>query len=186
MIGPIKTIMAGLLVAFALTACGEEIVVPEPVAMTREAIGYYCNMIIEDHPGPKAQIFEEGMNQPLWFSSVRDALFYKTLPGEGTRIVEAYVQDSAAISNWNHPPTDGPWVKITEAHFVIGSSKRGGMGAREAVSFRVREAAEKFADEFGGQVVPYSEIPQNYLTGDDGEHQQTSAMDSGQIGKATS
>lgn len=166
---------AGLLLAtLGLVGCEEKIIAPDPVAMTRDSVGYYCNMIIADHPGPKAQVFEDGMEHPLWFTSVRDALFYKTLPGEGTRIVEVYVQDSAAISNWEAPPKDGPWITITEATYVIGSQKRGGMGAREAVSFGSREAAEKFQAEFGGEVVTYSEIPEDYLIGDEGEYQQTS------------
>ena len=166
-------VSALLFAAAGLTACEEAAVSPEPVAMTRESVGYYCNMIIADHPGPKAQIFEDGLESPLWFSSVRDALFYKTLPGEGTRIIEVYVQDSAAISDWNAPPADGPWIRLTDAVYVIGSVRRGGMGALEAVSFRSREAAENFAREFGGRVVTYSEIPTDYLTGNDGEYKRT-------------
>lgn len=175
-------LMTGLmLAALGLTACKEELIAPDPVAMTRDSVGYYCNMIIADHPGPKAQVFEDGLEHPLWFTSVRDALFYRTLPGEGTRIVEVYVQDSAAISNWQDPPEDGPWIKLSEAVYVIGSAKRGGMGAREAVSFASRESAEKFRAEFGGQVVSYSEIPEDYLTGDDGEYLQTSDSGFGRL-----
>lgn len=161
----------GFLIAFlftallGLSACGEEADIPNPVSMTREAVGHYCNMIIVDHPGPKAQVFEDGVAAPFWFSSVRDAVFYKTLPGEGTRIVAAYVQDSAAILDWSDPPADGPWIEITEAIYVINSSRRGGMGAMETVSFSTREAAENFQSEFGGRVVAFSEIPVEYLTG---------------------
>ena len=149
-----------------LNACSEDPDIPEPISMTREAVGHYCNMIIVDHPGPKAQVFEDGIATPFWFSSVRDAVFYKSLPGEGTRIVVAYVQDSAVISNWFDPPADGPWIEITEAIYVINSSRRGGMGAKETVSFRTRDAAESFQTEFGGEVVAFTEIPGEYLTGD--------------------
>ncbi len=148
-----------------LAACSEEVVIPDPVPMTRESVGFYCNMIVVDHPGPKSQVFEDGVETPFWFSSVRDAVFYNSLPGEGTRILVTYVQDSAAIQDWNNPPEDGPWIKLMDAIFVIESSKRGGMGARETVPFSNVEDAEKFRSEFGGQVVSYSNIPVDYLTG---------------------
>lgn len=164
-------VVPGFLVAIllastaGLSACGEDPVTPTPESMTREAVGYYCNMIIVDHPGPKAQVFEEGVGTPFWFSSVRDAVFYKTLPGEGTNIVVAYVQDSAAIIDWNNPPADGPWIEITKAVYVIHSGRRGGMGANETVPFATREAAAIFQTDFGGEVVAFSEIPTDYLTG---------------------
>jgi copper chaperone NosL len=161
--GFLVTILLAAMVG--LSACGEDPVAPTPVSMTREAVGYYCNMIIVDHPGPKAQIFEEGVATPFWFSSVRDAVFYNTLPGEGTNIVAAYVQDSAAILDWNNPPADGPWIAISDAIYVINSSRKGGMGANETVPFTTREGAENFRTEFGGEIVAFSEIPADYLTG---------------------
>ena len=164
---PIRFFALFLLIAMlGLAACSEEIVIPDPAPMTRESVGFYCNMIIVDHPGPKSQVFEDGVEAPVWFSSVRDAVFYNSLPGEGTRILVTYVQDSAAIEDWDNPPANGPWIKLTDAIFVIGSSKRGGMGAQETVSFSTIEDAEKFRAEFGGQVVSYSDIPVDYLTGD--------------------
>ena len=163
-----------LLAVSGLAACNEEIVIPEPMTLTRDAVGHYCNMIIEDHPGPKAQIFEDGVEAPFWFTSVRDALFYRSLPGEGTRILVVYVQDTAAITDWANPPADGLRIKLEDAVFVVNSAKRGGMGAREAVSFARREDAEKFRDQYGGEIVSYTEIPEDYLTGDDAAMPHTS------------
>jgi len=163
-----------MLTALALNACKEEIAAPDPVALTRAAVGHYCNMIVIDHPGPKAQVFEDGITDPYWFTSVRDALFYKTLPGEGTRIIAVYVQDSAAIRNWSSPPSDGPWIAVDDALFVINSAMRGGMGARETVPFAKRADAETFRQQHGGEIVTLSEIPEDYLTGDDAALQQTS------------
>ena len=44
--------------------------------MTDEALGYYCQMYLADHGGPKAQVHEKGQEQPLWFSQVSDAVVY--------------------------------------------------------------------------------------------------------------
>ena len=46
-----------------------------------DAIGYYCNMTVANHPGPKGQAFVAGKDAPLWFSSVRDTLAFTRLPG---------------------------------------------------------------------------------------------------------
>ena len=50
-----------------LVACESEAVVPDPIALTREANGHYCGMIVVDHPGPKAQVHEKGRDKPRWF-----------------------------------------------------------------------------------------------------------------------
>ncbi len=36
-----------------------------PQAVTRDDIGYYCNMIVEDHSGPKRQILLTGRLQAV-------------------------------------------------------------------------------------------------------------------------
>lgn len=153
-----------------LAGCTEEVATPEPLKLTRDAIGHYCNMIVADHPGPKAQIHEKDRPKPLWFSSVRDGLAYMTLPGEAQRVVAFYVHDMSRAENWERPPDDGIWIKASDAIYVIGSTRRGGMGARETVPFKSREDAETFAAKFGGQAVTYAEIPKPYIVGDDNDH----------------
>lgn len=156
--------------AVLLGACSDEAVTPDPASLTREAIGHYCNMIVADHPGPKAQVFEKGKAEPLWFSSVRDGLAYLSLPGEAQQPVAIYVHDMGRVRNWNKPPNHGIWMNARDAIYVIGSSRRGGMGAREAVPFKESDKATSFAAEFGGRVVAFEKIPIDYLVGDSNEH----------------
>lgn len=161
--------------ALLLTGCSGETVIPDPASLTREAIGHYCNMIVVDHPGPKAQVFEKGKAEPLWFSSVRDGLAYLSLPGEAQQPVAVYVHDMGRAGNWNKPPIDGIWINARDAVYVIGSSQRGGMGAREAVPFKEADKAGEFAAKFGGRVVAFDKIPTDYLVGDGNEHMPPAA-----------
>jgi Cu-processing system permease protein len=156
--------LASALLAFLLLAgCGEEkeAARPDPQEITREAIGYYCNMIVADHEGPKAQLYLKGESEPIWFSSVRDAVAFTLLPDEPKTIAAVYVNDMAKAS-WNSPEA-GTWIEIGNAHFVIGSARRGGMGALEAVPFGDPEQAAAFAEAHGGQVVALSDIPEDYI-----------------------
>ena len=41
---------------------------PPPSALTRDAVGHYCGMIVEDHEGPKGQLTLEGTEEALWFT----------------------------------------------------------------------------------------------------------------------
>ena len=155
-------VLAALLL---LPACGEEqkAEVPLPREITREAIGYYCNMIVQDHPGPKGQIFLSDKLDPIWFSSVRDTIAFTLLPEEAKNIAAIYVNDmSQAI--WEAPEA-GSWIKVETAWYVIGSERRGGMGAPEAVPFSEQSAAEAFATRHGGEVVAFADIPADAILG---------------------
>ena len=66
---------------------------PAPEEITREDIGYYCNMIVADHLGPKGQVHIDGRDDPVWFSSVRDAIVFTLLPEEPKNIAAIYVND---------------------------------------------------------------------------------------------
>jgi len=156
-----------------LSGCGEPAQRPDPLGLTREASGYYCQMTIVNHPGPKAQVFEVGRKKPVWFSSVRDALFYLKLPGEAQRVSAIYVHDMGRASSWERPQDDGIWIEAAAAIYVIGSSRRGGMGAREAVPFGQQSDAEVFARHYGGKAVAFDDIPTDYILGDIGEHGST-------------
>ncbi len=158
------------LLVVILGACSEKVDIPGPLPLTREAVGNYCNMIVIDHPGPKIQIFEKGVSHALWFTSVRDGLAYNILPGEAQNILAIYVHDMGQATSWDRPEDDGIWIKAEEAFYVIGSRKRGGMGAKETIPFRERAKADQFILEYGGQLVTYDDIPSTYILGDTGEH----------------
>lgn len=138
---------------------------PPPAELTREAVGHYCGMTVADHPGPKGQIFVKGRAEPLWFSSVRDTVAFTLLPEETDEIRAIYVNDMARATDWASPEP-GAWISARQAYYVIGSARRGGMGALEAIPFSSKAAAAKFAREHGGRVVPFEGIPRDYILGD--------------------
>ncbi len=163
----LSAILVALLPILPLAACDEaaEIaVLPPPVELTREAIGYYCSMIVVDHPGPKAQVHLAGREAPHFFTSVRDLVAFSMLPDEPRNIAAMYVTD-AGRADWDRPEP-GTWIDAREALYVIGSDRRGGMGAPETVPFADRLAAEAFARRHGGHVVAFAEIPHGYVLGD--------------------
>ncbi len=152
-----------VLVLTALAGCNDKAVkTPPPQELTREGIGYYCNMIVYDHKGPKGQIFVRDVAEPIWFSSVRDGVAFTMLPGEPRNILAFYVNDMAKVTNWDQPEP-GTWMHAVEAYFVIGSTKRGGMGALEAVPFSIKEKAKEFVARYGGRIVKFTDLPQDYI-----------------------
>ncbi len=157
---------AVLAVLVLLPACGEDQTAerPEPRELTRAAIGYYCNMIVEDHPGPKGQIFLSDRADPIWFSSVRDTIAFTLLPEEAKNIAAIYVNDMGRAS-WAAPEA-GTWTDAKAAWYVIGSGRRGGMGAPETVPFAERSAADSFVAEHGGTVVAFADIPADAVLGE--------------------
>ena len=135
-----------------------------PVEFTRDALGYYCNMIVVDHRGPKGQVHIVGRDEPVWFSSVRDTIVFTLLPEEPKNIAAIYVNDMGRAS-WDRPES-GTWIDAREAWFVIGSDKVGGMGAPETVPFANKADAESFVAKHGGQIVAFANVPEAYVLSD--------------------
>ena len=146
--------------ALALAACREDRTanLPDPITMTEEAVGHFCQMEMLEHPGPKAQVHLTGMPYPLFFSQVRDAIAYQRMPEQSHFIAAIYVSDMGAEgATWENPGTMN-WIKAGQAHYVVGAAIEGGMGAPELIPFATRERAESFAAEHGGQVLALAEI----------------------------
>ena len=145
-----------LMTCLALTACGQEgePIIASPREPDSHAVGYYCRMTLSEHPGPKGQLLLKDAANPLWFSSVRDALTYveQDLPNEG-EIAGFWVNDMAQ-GTWEKP-APGSWVEAAKVWYVLGSKKTAAMGGGEAVPFKERTAAEAFAKEFGGRIGDY-------------------------------
>ncbi|HEY0941351.1 MAG TPA: nitrous oxide reductase accessory protein NosL [Steroidobacter sp.] len=137
---------------------------PPPAEVNDQATGHYCGMLLVEHDGPKGQIHLASRSEPLWFSSVRDAIAFTRLPEEPRDIAAIYVNDMARAANWEQPEA-GAWVDAREAWFVIESEVRGGMGAPEAVPFSEERVAETFREEHGGRVVRFGDIPDGYVIG---------------------
>ena len=88
--------MKRLILALCLLAgCRDEAALPQPVSLTSEAVGYFCQMNILDHGGPKAQVHLD-FGPPLFFSQVRDALAYQRMPEQSAAIRAIYVNDMGA------------------------------------------------------------------------------------------
>ena len=153
------------LALLALAACKEDLAeVPLPISMTEEAVSHYCQMSVLDHGGPKAQIYVEGLDAPLFFAQVRDAMAFLKSPERDRRVRMSYVSDMGVAENWDTPGIDN-WTPAPEAHFVIEAGVRGGMGAPEVVPFARREDAEAFATRYGGRIVTLDDIPDEAVLG---------------------
>ena len=159
--------------ASRLAATGEQ-----QVATPREpgpnATGYYCRMTLNEHKGPKGQILPKGWKDPLWFSSVRDALTYS---GAGHRQRSrncGLLGQRYGAGDAGNTLSPGLGSKRKPRWYVVGSSKTSGMGGSEAVPFKELAAAQAFAKEHGGRIVDYVEARRS-VTSDPpaGENSQT-------------
>ncbi len=175
----LKKVMVVALVSslVALGACMKDEVaeLPPPANLTMDAMGYYCSMTVMDHVGSKGHVILDKDHEVFWFSSVRDTIAFTRMPGEPRNIAVIYVSDMSNVEDWAMPDM-GKWIDAASAHFVIGSSMRGGMGAPEPVPFADLSSAESFVQEFGGKVVNLQDIPDMMILGTDDMEAQTSEM----------
>lgn len=161
--------IVGMLVAAVLSlllaGCNQDtagLPKPPPQEPAATSVAYFCSMGLLEHGGPKAQAFRAGKSEPLWFSSVRDAVAFSMLRGEPKDVVAIYVNDMAKARNWDRPEA-GAWVEAHDAWFAIGSDYNAGMGGKEAVPFSDEKAARSFTATHGGTVMRFNEIPEKYI-----------------------
>ncbi|MEB8387057.1 nitrous oxide reductase accessory protein NosL [Rhodobacteraceae bacterium KMM 6894] len=160
-----------ILIALAvlmLSACKEEkSALPQAVEMSAEAVGFYCQMDLLEHDGPKGQIHLAGLPEPIFFSQARDTIAYLHMPEQNHAVQVAYVQDMANAKSWAEP---GAWIAVDEAIYVAGSDQMGGMGAPEFVPFSTEAAAAGFITRHGGTLLHFDQItPQDVLAGENPE-----------------
>jgi len=155
-----KLSLALILPLAFLAGCKDDAVslaIPEPIVLTEEAAGHYCQMVILEHPGPKAQVHLEGFSAPLWFSQVRDGIAYLKSPEQSADILVLYVNDMGEAVSWQEPGIDN-WIDAATAYFVVESNAIGGMGAPEIAPFSELAKAQQFVTEHGGTVMFLDEI----------------------------
>lgn len=130
---------------------------PDALALTEDAAGHYCQMVILEHEGPKAQVHLDGYPAPLWFSQVRDGLAYILSPEQSAEILVLYVNDMGVAKSWAEPGADN-WINANDAFYVVGSDVVGGMGAPEITPFGALAQANEFVSIHGGNVMQLNEI----------------------------
>ena len=154
--------IAALCLLLAAAGCGEQttVVAAVPREPDSRATGYYCGMALTEHTGAYGQLLLRGWDEPLWFSSVRDALTYigQDLVNED-EVAGFWVNDMGA-GPWGRP-APGTWIEAKHAWYVVGSRKTAAMGGLEVVPFKERTKAEIFAKEFGGSIVTYAAARKN-------------------------
>jgi copper chaperone NosL len=150
-----------------LSACSKDVATQKrlPAELTRDATGYFCGMIVEDHQGPKSQIALADSTEPLWFTTARDGIAFTRLPEE-TRPINAFYVTVVDQGEWDHPETDSShWITAEAAWYVIESDKLSSMGTPEAIPFSTEQTALAFTTEFGGRVLRLADIPESYILG---------------------
>ena len=154
-----------------LGACGDgsrgnEPPPPPLAAIPKDAVGHYCGMFLFEHKGPKGQILLRDTEQPVWFSTIREVFAYTLSPEEPKTVVAIYVQDMARMSADGQFPEQA-WINAREAWYVIKSRYVGGMGAQDALPFGNEAAAQAFRQQYGGDVVRFDTMPEEYIFGAD-------------------
>ena len=130
--------------------------------MSADAVGHYCGMVLNDHAGPKGQIFVRGRAGPVWFSSIKQVFAYTMLPEEPKGLLAVYVNDMATAGA-DGAPDPAVWIDARQAYYVIEGGYIGGMGAEDAMPFSDQARAQDFARRHGGRVAAFSEVPERYV-----------------------
>ncbi|SKA32023.1 copper chaperone NosL [Enhydrobacter aerosaccus] len=160
--------LLALAVAGLLPSCEDKstAAAPPPHEVDGDAVAQFCNMSLTEHSGPKGQIFVKDDPTPFWFASVHDLFAFVMLGDTPKAITALYVNDMAKAKNWDQPEP-GTWIDARRAFYVIGSSKRGGMGEPEAVPFSNEDAAQRFIAQHGGRLVRFDQMPRDYVLASD-------------------
>lgn len=149
--------------AVLLCACGER---TQPVVAIEPGPGSACavdGMLLEDFPGPKAQIHYDG-GQPDFFCDTIEMLSSLLRPEQQRHVRAAMTQDMAQ-ADWKKPV--GHWIDARKAFYVLGADMKGSMGPT-AASFAQRPDADAFAKQHGGKVYAYSELKPEMVALDGG------------------
>jgi copper chaperone NosL len=155
-----------LLFALALGACKEEMVQnTDPLPLAPETLGYFCQMNLLEHEGPKGQAHLEGLpGAPLFFSQVSDLVTYLRLPEQSNTVLAIYVSDMGADgATWERPGAAN-WTDARTATYVVGAAVTGGMGAPELAPFADPAKAKAFVALHGGALMGLEAIPDSALS----------------------
>lgn len=159
------TLLSAGVVLAGCSESGSDTPPPAPVAtIPQDAMGHYCGMFLFEHKGPKGQIMVRDREDPIWFTTIREVFAFTHLPEEPRAITATYVQDMVRASPDGSFPDDA-WIDAHDAWYLIGSRFVGGMGVPDAVPFSDQDAAMRYQEKYGGHVVAFKDVPQDYIFG---------------------
>lgn len=146
--------IAALLLCLVMlfSACSRQ-APPQPQEITTGTTCALDGMLLNDYPGPKAQIhYTEG--PPEFFCDTVEMFSILLRPESQRRIRAVYTQDMGQ-ADWKQPR--GHWIDARTAYYVQGSKLKGSMGPTFA-AFARREDAEASAKKYGGKVLRFDEV----------------------------
>lgn len=142
--------MLGLLV---LSACSRTETPPAPLELTASTACSLDGMLLNDYPGPKAQIhYSEG--PPEFFCDTVE-MFAMVLQPESVRRIRAVYTQDMGKADWKTPRDN--WIDARSAWYVQGSKLKGSMGPTFA-AFAQKADAEAFAQKNGGKVLRFDQV----------------------------
>lgn len=146
---------------------------PEPVSLDDEQSCDWCGMVIEEHPGPKGQIYfadesPDDRDGPAWFCSGVCTYRYRSDAEDmDWEPVVTYLTDYSG-ADYDVEEEEGDlfitalleaerFVDEADLSFVVGSDVRGAMGP-DLIPFSDGDDANAFAEQYGGDVIGADEI----------------------------
>lgn len=157
-----QTALIRLLVSFVLatllSACNKPTLTMSPKEITTGTSCSLDGMVLADFAGPKAQI-HYATGEPDYFCDTVEMFSIYLQPEQSKRITGIFTQDMGK-ADWEKP--HGNWINAKQAYYVLGSKKNGSMGPTLA-AFALRQDANKFAQTFGGKVLPFDQITPNMV-----------------------
>lgn len=141
----------------ALSGCGRASDGAGPAKAADFGTGASCaldGMVLAEYPGPKGQIQYADRDEVEWYCDTLEVLSVLRAPEQVRPLRAAFVQDMAK-ADWQQPR--GHWVDARAAFYVLGSRRKGAMGAT-AISFAEQAAAQAFIAEHGGKVLRFDEV----------------------------
>ncbi|WP_159990447.1 nitrous oxide reductase accessory protein NosL [Pelistega ratti] len=156
-----------IILSILLAACSQQeqdVTPPTAQLIDGDSIGHYCSMNLDEHIGPKAQLFiKSRMDKPYWFSTVKQMFVFRVLPEEPKDIVAIYVTDMSNVTDWSNPTADENWIDAYQAYYVIKSNFIGGMGTEDALPFSDLSKAQAFVAKNGGEIKKLDELDEAYI-----------------------
>ncbi len=126
-----------------------------PVSISDGDECHVCGMTINNHPGPKGQVFIRNNATPFKYCSTRDLFSHILQPEVRSRITQIYTHDMGS-TGWE-APSNAAFTDARQAWYVIHHPMTGAMGPTLA-SFAEKSAAENFREQHGGELVRFDDI----------------------------